>query len=124
MDTLNTVMAVIVVLGGLLCARAFLPHVSVFGPRPVDNLARGLVLCAMGSFPRITYWDVAWSVFGLASPLGLATNLIFNIVLLSGVYFILRARWLTIPEAERHKYNVFTAAWYPQNIVPRLRQKE
>lgn len=124
MDAINAALAIIALMGGFLCARAFLPHINITGNRPVDLLARGLLACGLATFPRIAFWDVAWAILGIQSPLGIATNLTFNAVLLVGVYWILRARWLTIPENERPFYNIFTAAFYPSNLFPRLRRED
>lgn len=124
MATVNTVLAILTLLGGALCARAFLPHVRLLGPRPVDNLARGLLICAFSAFPRTAFWDLAWP--GLRDFLtgGAVTNAVFNGVMCVGLYFILRARWLTIPEEERGRYNLITAAFYPSNLFPRLRRDD
>ena len=124
MAMLNTFLAIFVLLGGLLCGRAFLPHVNVMGGRPADNLARGLMVCAFGAFPRIAYWDVFWGAMGVSLPGGIVTNLLFNTALLIGIYYILKARWLTIPEDERGRSNLVTAVFYPSNIFPRLRRED
>jgi hypothetical protein len=124
MAAVNTALAILTILGGVLCARAFLPHVRLLGPRPVDNLARGLLICAFSAFPRTAFWDLAWP--GLRDVLtgGIATNILFNAVMVVGIYFILRARWLTIPEGDRERYNLITAAFYPSNLFPRLRRDD
>ena len=126
MTLINTIIATLALLGGLLSARAFLPHVHLMGTRASDNLARGLVLSALSTFPRTFYWDVMRSFLGdkwlfvRDAMGGVAANSIFNAILLLGIYYILRARWLTVPSAERHKYNLFTAAFYPNGIWARL----
>ncbi len=121
-ETANTILALLTLLGGALCARAFLPHIRVLGPQPVDNLARGLLICALSAFPRTAFWDLAWPTLRDVLPMGLATNIFFNGVMLVGMYFILRARWLTIPEKHRSRYNVITAAFYPSALFPSLRR--
>lgn len=120
----NVIMACAALIGGMLCARAFLPHVHIFGPRPVDNLARGILIGTLESFPRIFYWDVIWTLHLFRLPTGVSTNLIFNAALLIGIFYVLRARWLTIPEAERGRYNILTAAFYPDALWPRLRRDD
>lgn len=121
-ETANTILALLTLLGGGLCARAFLPHVRVLGPQPVDNLARGLLICAFSAFPRTAFWDLAWPSLREAIPLGIEANILFNGVMLVGMYYILRARWLTIPEDTRSRYNVITAAFYPSALFPSLRK--
>lgn len=124
MAAINTILAILALLGGGLCARAFLPHVRLFGPRPVDNLARGLLICAFSAFPRTAFWDLAWPALRDLLTAGIVTNILFNGVMVIGLYYILRARWLTIPEQDRPRYNLITAAFYPSNLFPRLRRDD
>lgn len=124
METLNTIIAVLTLLGGVLCGRAFLPHIKILGSRPVDNLARGLLICALSAFPRTAFWDVVWTAFPDYVSFGIGVNLMFNGVMLIGLYYILRARWLTIPAEVRKHYNIFTAVIYPDTLFPRLRKED
>lgn len=80
------------------------------------------MICALSSFPRTAFWDLAWGLFGVSAKLPM--NLFFNLIMLLGIYFILRARWLTIPEEDRWEYNIFTAVVYPDTLFPRLRKED
>ena len=123
----NTATAIMAILGGLLCARGYFPHVKILGGSAANNLARGLGLSALGVFPRVFWWDLTRLLLGqewwpVVRDLmgGVAINAGFNLILLAGVYFVLRARYLIIPEDERGRYNVITAAWYPKTVGLRL----
>lgn len=121
MATINIIVASLALIGGILCGRAFLPHINILGKRPTEYLARGLFLCALSGFPRIAHWDVLRPVTGQIWSMP-GANLAFDLVMLLGIYFILKARWLTIPDDERGDYNIITAVFYPKNIMPRLRR--
>lgn len=129
MGMLSTALAIIALIGGVLSARAFLPHVNVFGRSPSSNLARGLVLAAASVGPRTFYWDVMKNFLGpnwaVVRDLmgGNTVNILFNLVLLLGIYYILKARLLTIPDEERWRYNIITAAFFPSGIWPRLTRR-
>ena len=125
--TINTALALIALGGGLLAARGYLPHVDFWTRSPGAYLARGLLLCALSAFPRLTVWDLVWHMPAMreivaaigASPI----NLGFNMLLL-GLWHILHARWLIIPPPHRRRYNVLTAAFYPGCILPQIRARK
>ena len=126
MDLINTLVAIMALIGGLLCARAYLPHIELMGKNPSDYLARGLVLSALSIGPRSLYWDVANHLMGdgftqVQDALGgISINILFNLVLLWGIHSILKARYLSIPEEDRSKYTVFSAVFYPKGLWPRM----
>lgn len=126
MDLINAMMAIVVLIGGLLCARAYLPHIDLMGSNPSDYLARGMVLSALSIGPRVLYWDVVGQLMGgslikiQGALYGVPVNLLFNLVLLWGIHSILKARYLSIPEEDRSKYTVFSAVFYPNGLWARM----
>ena len=116
MTSLNGGFALLVLAGALLCARAFVPHLRMNDYEATGALARGLILCALGTFPRVAVWDVIYGLWGVAPPSGLAFNIPFHLLILAGLYYILKARWLSLPERERDRYNIITAVFYPDDV--------
>lgn len=128
-ELINLAVAVLALLGGFLAARGFLPHVDLFGSRPSSHLARGLVIGAISTFPRLTVWDVVWQ-FDAGSEVLRAVgsapvNLVFNLLLLVSIWEILKARWLALPEEDRDQVSIWRAAFYPGGeLWPRLTRKD
>jgi len=120
-STVNLVLGVMAILGGLLAARGYLPHLSLRGPSASAYLVRGLTISSFSIFPRIFVWDVLWRIDktdNFVMSVGSAPiNIVMNVVLLVGIWQILYARLLTIPGAHRSQYNIFTAPGYPGRIL-------
>lgn len=119
MEVLNMIAAIMAILLALLVARAYLPHVSLTGGEPVDNLARAFVIASTVYFTRTLHWDVIYVLQGnhASNP---ELNLAINVAIMVAEYFALKARYLTIPAEDRGRYNVFTAAWYPKDFKIRF----
>jgi hypothetical protein len=119
MATINMILALVCVAGGLLVARAFFPHIKVFGGSAVDYLARGFGLAIIAYLARTTYWDVIWLLQGndASNPY---VNIPVSCVILYAQFLALRARLITIPADERAKYNIITCAFYPARVTFRV----
>lgn len=130
MELINAIVAILALVGGFLCARAYLPHISLLGSRPSEYLARGLVLSSLAVGPRSFYWDVMRHMLPDHFPKlhdllgGISINIGFNVLLVIGIYMILKARYLTIPEEERKNYSIISAVFYPTGLWPRLTKRE
>ena len=126
--TLNMAVAALAIMGAIVAARGYLPWLVFRGKSSSAYLARGLVICAVATFPRRFIWDLIWSIspdHWLFSGVGVgAINLLSNAVLLLGIWHILYARLLTISVLHRHRYNIFTAAGYPGCAFRRFRRSD
>lgn len=93
----------------------------------VYHLGRGVVLILLALALRAVYWDglpllvnalgegawTAWSA-AVGKPI---PNILTGLVALAGTRHMLILQWLLIPEAERHRYNILTAPFYPQRAL-------
>lgn len=123
MGTLNMILALACLAGGLLVARAYIPHVRWVRGDPVDYLAHSLGIAVAAYLARTFYWDVVWFLMGhgTSNPM---VNIPISLAILWSEYLALKARLQTIPEHERAAYNVITCAWYPKNMRFRLARKK
>ena len=121
--TLNLFLAAILLCAGVLAARGFMPHLDFWGRSAAGYLARGLAICALSAFPRLFVWDVAWRINAdLVMRVGPGPiNMVVNLILLLGLWHILKARHLTIPEPHRGRYSIFTAPFYPGCVFTKAR---
>ena len=113
MADLQFLTSVISVFLGALVLRAYMPHIQRGQlDDPVLWLAIGFVGVGAGFAGRSFYWDVVWYIQGnnTSTPL---VNIGLNTLVIASQMCALRARYLTIPEADRKNYNIFTAAFYP-----------
>lgn len=116
----HNVTAGVLVLMSLLAGRAYLPNLLADMTPPACSLAWGFVSFSAGSVGRVVYWSFPRLVLGDDWPRaaqalgGLNVNILFEVFMIVGVYLILRARYLAIPEEDRGDYNVFTCVTYPE----------
>lgn len=93
----------------------------------VYHLGRGVVLILLALALRALYWDGlpllvnaigdgAWAAWSgaVGKPL---PNIVTGLVAAAGARHMLILQWLLIPEAERHRYNILTAPFYPQRAL-------
>lgn len=93
----------------------------------VYHLGRGVVLILLALALRALYWDGLPLLFNAVDPGAWAAwssavgkpipNILTGLVALAGTRHMLILQWLLIPEAERHRYNILTAPFYPQRAL-------
>ena len=88
------------------------------GPRStpgVRSLSRSILLFSISLFLRASYYLTIYLYYGDRNViLGSFTNILHGLILIIGGYYILRVLHLTIPEEERHGWNLITAPFYPK----------
>jgi len=116
MVEINVALSVMVWAGGLLVIRAYFPHMYLWRrPDPVSWLARGFVALNAAFIARTIYWDVIWWAMG-NMPGDPGVNIWLNLAVIMSQFCALKARLLSIPEAERGRFNVITCAFYPRGL--------
>lgn len=85
------------------------------GSQGVRALARAVLLITVASTIQVVYYSFLISPMWRQAIGKLPANFATVTLLIGGGYYILRVLWLTIPEVDRHKYNILTAAFYPRD---------
>ncbi len=114
--SIEMILSIIFGLAGAMIVWGFYPLAS--GPRSspgVRSLSRAVLLISLAVAIRVVYYggilvsQETRRVIGQAPP-----NILTSLILLLGAYYMLRVLYLTIPDAERKHWNLFTAAFYPR----------
>lgn len=121
MATLNFVLSLVSVFGALFVARAYVPHIPIRENTPTAWLARAFVIASAGYFVRTCYRDVYLTMIGNPPDVALFSAAL-NAALIASEYCAIRARYESIPAAERSGWNVFTSPWYPSGPAIRRRR--
>lgn len=113
--TLATDIAALIVM--LLITVAFREHVFRYPVTASDYIGLGIFIMTAGKILRLIWWDIfpiglgfRWSDFGIYSD---HVNWFFNVIFTIGGIVTFKGVHLVIPERHRHKYNLFTAPFYP-----------
>lgn len=87
---------------------------------------RGFGLIALGYMLRGFYWDVFWQIFRYLDREsayswsemvgGTAINVVFYLIVLVGVYCVLKSREAMIEEEERHRWPWWKAWMHPDTL--------
>lgn len=110
--------------GVYLILRGFIPIFLHWRNRDaVWHLAGGIILTVGPLSLRLLYWTLApllipddiRQVIGKAPP-----NVITGAIVIVGIYLLLKLQWLIIPEIDRPRYSILSAAWYPHDTEWRL----
>ena len=109
----------LLILAGL-AARAFIPNLYSQMTPAAGSLAWGFFWFCFGGIGRSFFWawlrvlaGEHWLTVRNAVG-GLHANVAFDLAMIFGLYLILRARLLAIPEEERGKWNIITACTYTE----------
>lgn len=111
-----------------LVIRGFLYIALTKDDTAVYHLGRGVVLILVALALRAIYWDGlpvlfnaiggsgAWSDWVRFSGKPLP-NIAAGVLAIVGTWHMLKVQWLLIPEADRHRYSIWSAPFYPQRAM-------
>lgn len=117
---MEAVIALLVAGGGYLILRGFLPIVMRWHQRDaVWHMASGVFFFLGPIALRLAYW--AYAPLEVRQMLGKSgPNVLTGVVVLYGIFLLLKLQWLIIPEHDRHRWSIFSAPWYPHEKAWRL----
>ena len=106
----------------LLVARGFAPYISIGARDPASLMRLSIVLVSGTILTRMLWWDAIRRVLGRLGAMpevqwtlpGMAANTVFNSMTILAALCALAALHRSLPDDERHRYNWFTAPWYPR----------
>lgn len=118
---LNELTALVAVPLLLLCFRGFWPHMwrlwktDAQKDRALAAMLGMVMLVDVKGVIRMAYWDLwrSYQTGGLQSLDGTLINSGMNMIASVAALAGLMALFYSIPDDERHKYNWFTAPFYP-----------
>jgi hypothetical protein len=106
---------------GLVC-RGFFPVLRYDMEPWVKWVVIGIVIFAMTSALRSSYWDLVQYISGdtwpavLAATGGQKISSVFNIGLIVSCCALLKARWYLIPEDDRHHWHWWNSWMHPSRL--------
>lgn len=113
--TINAVVAAFALLGAVLVARAYLPHIPLRDTTPAAYLARSFIV-ASGFYMLRVAFDLILAAQGIDPFVPFTLTIIVNAGVVISAWFALKARHMAIPEPDRSRYNPFTAIFYPRGL--------
>lgn len=124
LTAINEVTAIIAGLSFALVLKGLLPGVKEPMNTAVEYLSRGIFVIGGAIFARFLYWDVIHEIIRNFFPeslntsryVGTSLNSVWNLLLILGAWFVLRALLERVPEEDRKKWNVLTVAFYPRGF--------
>ncbi len=109
---ITTIVALVI---NMLLMWAFRAYATRGRDRAVAHLGCFVFWVCLRAAGRSIWWD-GFTGFGLGNP----SNVIWHLMMIYAGYHGLMGFYLLIPAAERKKYNLLTAAFYPRNPLRRV----
>lgn len=103
----------------VLILRGFLPIFVRPDGTAVWHLAASFVVLSSAVGMRMAYWSFVAQPIRQEIGKGIP-NTLFGLMLVYGMYLVLRLLWLIIPDHDRGRYSLLTAPWYPHGAEWRL----
>lgn len=111
-----------------LVIRGFLYIALAKDGTAVYHLGRGVVLILMALALRAVYWDGLPALFNAVGGAGAWSdwvrfsgkplpNIATGALAIVGTWHMLKVQWLLIPEADRPRYSILSAPFYPRRAM-------